>query len=182
MPDEVLFGDTWFAVTAVDGTGLFDPGRHGLEPRWIHTACWRGHICRYAVLDGQLRLRDLVVGSEGEPRKLGGVQPLDGDYPEWHYRELDIAVDYTGRLLIGAGDVDDRPYLNMGFRPAWMYSEVHDLAFRAGMLISAVDCSAELVVVRAEVFDTAARRAPGEPIEDWIARTFSLSYDYSWPR
>ncbi|MEV4314764.1 hypothetical protein [Actinocrispum sp. NPDC049592] len=38
-PDEVCFEGTWFAVTAVDGTGLFDPDAHGLAPEAFSTGC-----------------------------------------------------------------------------------------------------------------------------------------------
>ena len=49
--DEVQFEGAWFDITAVDGTGLFDPAAHGIEPRWLSTGCWRGHVCRYTVVE-----------------------------------------------------------------------------------------------------------------------------------
>lgn len=180
MPDEVLFAGRWFAVTAVDGAGLFDPTTHGLEPGPIGTACYRGYLCRYAA-DGSLTLRELALGLQDEPPRLVGAAPSHDDDPGWHYRELNIPVAFTGRLLIGDGDIPDRPYLNMGFWPAWMYSDVHELTFQAGTLLTATDRSAELAAVRRDVADTAARPAPGEETRDWISRTFSLTYAYSWP-
>jgi hypothetical protein len=181
IPDEVLYEGTWFAVTAVDGTGLFNPAAHGLEPGPVSTACWRGFVCRYAIAERQLVLRNLVLGSKEEPPELGGVQPRQNERQNWQYQELAIAVGFTGCLLIGGGDVADRPYLNMGFWPAWMYSEVYELTFRAGALVSAADHSAELAAVRASLAGRAARPAPGEPTGDWVSRTFSRTYDYSWP-
>jgi hypothetical protein len=180
-PDKVLFEGDWFAVTAVDGTGLFDPAAYGLDPRSTGTGCYRGYVCRYTVVEGRLVLRGLELGSADEPPRLGGVRPRQGEYLAWRYRGLDIPVAFTGRLLIGTGDVADGPYLNMGFWPAWMYSQVHELVLRAGVLLTAVDCSAELAGVRADIAATAARPAPGEPTRDWVSRTFSLAYDYSWP-
>jgi hypothetical protein len=90
-------------------------------------------------------------------------------------------VAFTGRLLLGRGDVDDSPYLNMGFWPAWMYREVHELTLQAGALLTATDCSAALATVRTDIATMAARPAPDEPTQEWITRTFSLAYDYSWP-
>jgi hypothetical protein len=159
-PDEVLFGGERFAVTAVDGTDFFDPTAHGLQPRPTSTACYRGYICRYAMIERRLVLRDLQLASEHEPPRLGGVQPRQDRRLAWHYYGLDNAVEFTGRLLIGNGDVVDRPYLNMGFWPAWMYSEVYELTLRSGELLAAVDCSAELAAVRAELAATAAQPTP----------------------
>jgi hypothetical protein len=177
--DQVYFEGSWFAVTAVDGTGLFDPATYGLEPRAISTGCYHGYVCRYAIVERQLVLRELDLGSDDEPPPLGGVQSRhDDEYLTWHYQGLDMPVSFTGRLLVGSGDIPDRPYLNMGFWPAWMYREVRELTLRAGELVTAADCSEALAAVRAEVV---ARPEPGEPREDWVSRTFSLAYDYSWP-
>lgn len=176
-PDEVCLEDRWFAVTAVDGTGLFDPGAHGLEPAAFSTGCYRGHVCRYAVVEKRLVLRDLEVGSEKEPPELDGVRPRFDDYL-WRYEGLAIPVAFTGRLLVGDGDPPDRPYVNMGYWAAWMYEDVRELTLRAGELVAATDCSAALAGIRATI---AVGPAAGEETGDWIDRTFSLAYDYSWP-
>ena len=179
--DEVRYERRRFWLTAVGGTGLFEPTAHGLEPQSPHTACYRGYVCHYSVVKGRLVLRKLDLGSAAEPPLLAGARAQPEEFCGWQYRGLDIAVAFTGRLLIGHGDIDDRPYLNMGFRPAWMFPEVRDLTFRAGALVTATDCSAELAAVRADVAATAAQPAAGEPTGDWISRTFSLTYAYSWP-
>ncbi|MGW2048745.1 hypothetical protein ACWCPF_26720 [Streptomyces sp. NPDC001858] len=179
-PDEVLFGGRRFWVTAVDGAGLFDPAEHGLEPGPLHTGCYRGHICKYAVVDGRLALRGLHLGSEAKPPPLDGVRPRRRD-GAWRYEGTDVPTAFTGRLLIGRDSADDLPYLHMGFAPAWTFREVHELTLRAGALLAADDCSSELAAVRADIAATAVRPAPGEPIRDWVSRTFSLAYDYSWP-
>jgi hypothetical protein len=70
----------------------------------------------------------------------------------------------------------------MGFWPAWMYADVHELRFAHGVLVEVEDRTAELASVRDRLGDTAARPAPGESTGDWIYRTFSLTFSYSWPR
>jgi hypothetical protein len=62
-----------------------------------------------------------------------------------------------------------------------MFSEVYELTFQTGALLIAADRSAELAAVRMDVADTSARPASRESTEEWISRTFSLTYDYSWP-
>ncbi|KIA64702.1 hypothetical protein [Nocardia vulneris] len=182
FPDSILFQGDSFDVTAIDGTGLFDPGAHGLEPKWIHTGCYRGYICHYAVVEQRLVLREHHIRTEDEPPRLEGVPPQqDKDGSSCHYRGLDIPVAFTGRLLIGADVIPNRPYLNMGFPPAWLFEQVYELTLRAGELLTAQDCSAAVAATRAEIITTAAKPAPGESTGDWITRTFSRTYDYSWP-
>jgi hypothetical protein len=181
LPDEVFFDGQWFSVTAVDGAGLFDPAAQGLELRWIHTACWRGHICRYAIVEQRLVLQDLAVGSDSEPPPIGVVRPQLGEFGAWQYEGVDLPVAFTGRLLIGNGELDDLPYLNMGFWPAWMFPEVYELTLRDGALVTAADCSAALAVVRADILAPDIGPDTDEPSGDWVNRTFSLAYDYSWP-
>ncbi|MEJ3656117.1 hypothetical protein WEH80_24435 [Actinomycetes bacterium KLBMP 9759] len=181
IPDEVCFEQEWFAVTAVDGAGLFDPAEHGLAPESFSTACYRGHVCRYGVVDGQLELHVLELGSKKEPPWLDDRPPAGVEPWRWQYEGLAVSTAFTGRLLIGNGDPGELPYLHMGFRPAWWFAEVRELTFEAGTLQAAADHSAELARVRTDLAATAARPAPGEPTEEWISRTFSLTFEYAWP-
>ena len=96
----MFFDGHWFSVTAVDGVGLFDPAAHGVELRGLGTGCWRGCICRYAVVERRLVLQDLEVGSDGEPSPIGAVRARQDEYNGWHYQGLDLPVAFTGRLLI----------------------------------------------------------------------------------
>jgi hypothetical protein len=91
-----------------------------------------------------------------------------------------VPVGFTGRLLVGDGEVD-RPYLHMGFWPAWMFADVFELRFERGTLTQRIDRSAELAAVRERLGPAGARPAPGESSRDWIERTFSLTFSYSWP-
>jgi hypothetical protein len=176
--DELTYRRRRYAVTAIDGDGLFDAESYGLDPEPISTGCYRGTICHYRVLRGRLLLDRLELGSRERPPALAGVEPRPG----WVYRDLAVPIAFTGRILVGRGDVDDTPYLNMGFWPAWMYAEIHELSFGAGALTDASDVSADIATVRHGLGPDAARPAPGEPTEAWIRRTFSLTYAYSWPR
>jgi hypothetical protein len=181
IADQVIFEDEQYAITAIDGTGLFHPAEHGYEPRFLSTGCYRGFVCTYAVVADRLLLRALELGSEAEPAPFDGVRPQLVEYEGWQYDGLNRPVAFTGRLLIGAGRPDVRPRLHMGFWPAWMFDQVRELTFRNGQLLTATDCSAELAAVRASVADLATEPSNGEEAGDWIDRTFSLTYDYSWP-
>lgn len=177
-PDEVRFSRRQFDLTAVDGTGLFDPAGHGVTVRWLGTGCYRGYICRYAVVRRRLVLRHLTVGSDVEPASLDGVRPRADSYG-WQYEGLSLPVAFTGRLLIGGDFLG--PVLGMGYSPAWVFADVRELDFRDGSLLGVTDCSAALDLVREALDVLGTRPDDAEPSENWIARSFSLSYEYSWP-
>ncbi|GAA1513437.1 hypothetical protein GCM10009827_030010 [Dactylosporangium maewongense] len=189
LPDEVLHDGEWHAVTAVDGAGLFDPAGHGIEVTAMSTACWRGFVCRYRVDAGRLLLQDAELGAPATapPVPLFGVLPGHSAYPKglrgrWSYSDVDAPVAFTGRLLVGAG-IAGIGFLHMGFRPAYGYERVAELRFDGGVRTAAHDRSAELAEVRRRLSEACSRPgpAPGETSGDWIDRTFSLSFEYSWP-
>jgi hypothetical protein len=49
------------------------------------------------------------------------------------------------------------------------------------VLTECLERSGELATVRERHARAAARPAPGETIRDWVGRTFSLTFEYSWP-
>jgi len=188
IPDEVRYRGERYAITAVEGMGLFDPADHGVTPGPLGTGCWRGFQCRYRIRQGRLLLYDVHIGrpEDGDtPRPLFGVRAVHaGRYFLFSdglvYRFLKAPVPFSGRLLLCAGYMHVG-YLHMGFNPAWLYSRVHEISFEAGRVTSRHDRSAALAAARDRLGQDGLRPAPGEPGRDWIDRTFSLSFDYSWP-
>lgn len=186
IPDEVRYRRRWWALTAVDGAGMFDPANKGLTPGPLGTGCWRGYQCRYRIHRGRLILYSMLMGRpDGDPLPLFDVPPVPADRKSvfrgaLHYRGLAEPMPFTGRLLLAAGYVHVG-YLNMGFRPAWLYERIYEVAFESGRQTWAHDRSATLAAVRQRLGEAGLRPAGDEPSKDWIGRTFSLSFDYSWP-
>ena len=188
IPDEVRYEGCRYALTAVDGGDLFDPAAHGVQAGPLSTACWRGFICTYSVEDGRLILERVEIGQSPEQREvptLFGIQARTATAGAFHpgalvYRQLAAPVDFPGRLLIAAGPAEVG-YLNMGFRPAWLYHRVYELVFHQGRLTSAHDRSAELAEVRRLLGSDGVKPRSDEPTGAWIERAFSLTFDFSWP-
>jgi hypothetical protein len=189
IPDTVHYHDGKYVLTAVDGEPPFDPAGHGLAPRAASTACWRGHLCAYRIDVDHLLLEHLHVGAladGGEPPPLHGTAPRHASrrgFPAWAayvYPHLAMPLDFTGRLLVAADPVDGG-YLNMGFPPAWRFARVHELRFAGGRLTEACDRSTALATVRDQLGSTGYGPRDGESSGDWIDRTFSLTFAYSWP-
>lgn len=182
-----MHDDAWHSITAVDGTGLFDAAEHGFPPTAISTACYRGGLYRYRVDGRRLVLHAAEIGAPPgtPPVPLLGVEPGRSAFPaafrgRLSYVDLDAPVGFTGRLLIGAEPVSIGR-LHMGFRPAYSFARVWELTFDNGELTASADRSADLAEVRRRRADIEPGPAPGEATTDWIDRTFSLSFSYSWP-
>lgn len=62
IPDEVRFRGDRYAVTAVEGVGLFDPTGHGIEPGSLGSACRRGFVALYSIRGDQLELSAVRTG------------------------------------------------------------------------------------------------------------------------
>ena len=187
LPDEIRYRGRLYAITAVDGHGLFNPAGHGLEPDMLSTACWRGSWCHYALRHGRLILTTVQLGrSTAPPNPLFGVKPrvspaTDIHPGAWHYRRLDTAMAFTGRLLIGHGHLHVGR-LAMGFPPAWLYQRVHELRFTAGRLTSTQNRSIAVAMIRHRLGADGLQPGPGQTRAAWVHRTFSLDFDYSWPQ
>jgi hypothetical protein len=188
IPDILRFRDQEYAVTAVDGSGLFDPQARGLQTGMLSTGCWRGYICTYEITASRLLLREVELGrsnANDEPL-LFGVAPTEaGGRPAIHrhalvYTGLATPIEFTGRLLVGRDRIH-LGYLNMGFPPAWLCEVVYDLVFDQGRLVAVHNRSAAMAEIRDRLGTDGLRRRDGQTMEDWISAAFSLSYEYSWP-
>jgi hypothetical protein len=177
-PDQVRYRNHLYAIAAIDGRGLFDPEEHGIRSEWPGTACWRGYVARYEVSRGRLLLREIEIGrgDQVDPPALFGVAAVTAGrkarYPgSLLYTRMAGPIEYTGRLLIGAGYLS-RYYVHLGFAPAWQFETVHELVFDGGRLVEARDVSGAMAEIR-EWPDDAVRRP---------AVTQTLAYEESWPR
>ena len=168
-----------FLLVGVEGSGLFDPSRYGLETRPTTTANWRGWIARYAVDRDRLtlvQLKDVGLSSEQmeSPPAVEGVTPTatGGSHA---YEDLNVQVDFTGRLLI-ARDFIQSLYRHMGFHPAWKFEESWELDVAHGVVTSSRDVSMEMRELRKRI----ERGDTGDPDDvstpGWIARTFRLDF------
>ena len=130
-----------YGIAGVNGE-LFGPEKWGMHPVSMITACWRGYIATYALLDDILVLHNLDVNlGEFKDNKfypetgpeINGTKPEinDLDSSNNFYKDLNLAIKLTGGLLI-ADDFIAELYVHMGFHPAWKYKEVHELIFDEG--------------------------------------------------
>jgi hypothetical protein len=192
VADNVELDGQMYDVAGVRGGPLFDPAAHRIKPGMLSTACWRGYICWYSVMDSSLRLVRLVVGEESRMagRKVSSSTTLLGrsfaptrSWPAhgWEVAGLDMLIPITGSLLVGQGFIQST-YVHMGFHPAWKFETVIELSFENGAVTAARDRSGEVAAFRQRL-ESGAAADPDGPRggTSWVERTFSLDYSRSLP-
>jgi hypothetical protein len=180
-------------ICGVDGGQLFAPSEHGLRVRMLHTACWRGYYCQYAVRDDRLLVMEVTCGlhtddianiqAGGGPRLFD--KPLRGRVfrvsyedvetgekffshhvtrDEYQVTDLATPIDFTGGLLLARGETPEL-LAHYGYPAAYSFHEVLELVVEHGRVIDRVDHSAALEGYRARL-ETWANR----PRRSWYAR------------
>lgn len=193
--DIVTYEGEGYDLAGISGSGLFDPGEHGMEPTSWCTACWRGYTAAYKVEDDTLFLDRLSVcltepgmAGEREVQKVQapaveGIAPQDiseqGSVFEYRYENMHLPVPFTGGLLLAQDFLEDL-YVHMGFHPAWKYRRVHELLFEEGRLTGVSDVSKKLAMLRSKM--KKAKLEPGletppKDLIEWIAECFSRDYE-----
>lgn len=179
--DRVRWRGGDYLLVGADGSPLFDPLEHGLDPAPTTTANWRGWVATYEVRNDSLVLAELTDvgyprGADGSHPELRGIEPTqDGDRGPFRYEELDWPLAFSGRFLIARGFIQSL-YRHMGFHPAWKFEESWELSFEDGRLSDARDLSAEMRQTRQEI-DTGRAEDPDDTTRPgWIERTFSLDF------
>jgi hypothetical protein len=186
ISDVVMYHGKPHAIAGINGSGLFDPADHGLQPVTISTACWRGYYCTYEVADGSLVLTKLNIGldEKNQASEHGGGPLLFGKAPRrdklrgYSYRGLQEVVPFSGGLLVADGFIEEL-YVHMGFHPAWKFRGVHEVLFEKGKVVKETDRSAEIAEFRemissGQLEPTAADNR--EEIKNWVEQCFSLKY------
>lgn len=185
--DIFLMENKKYDIAGVNGE-LFVPEKFGMRPIGVITACWRGYVATYALLEDILVLNNLNVSlgkftdnkffPEIGP-EINGIKPLnDSNSFNNFYKDLNLPIKLSGGILIANGFIAEL-YVHMGFHPAWKYKEVHELIFDEGKLKEKRNLSSKMAQIREELADTPLRPVLDEvKLSEWIDSTFRLDYDH----
>lgn len=190
--DHIMYINKDYSVLTIKGTNLFVPESYGLRPISPHTANYRGWQGKYTVYNDKLLLSDLRVFHDASINTptINGHSPTVNEHSliaqlrkqmliaDCTYSNLDMAIDFTGGMLI----VDDCIKLS-GCHYFWRYTDVFELVFQQGQLISANNHSDFVQAIREKYFidneldtvsDVAVSR--NKELNQWIKNT--LKFDY----
>lgn len=181
--DEFEFQGKKYSLVGVNGQGLFNPAQYDMVPMSTCSACWRGFLCKYAVVDNKLVLDSLQISLEEssvKDPKINNKLPSDSKDSifNFHYKGLNLQLDFTGGILIGDGFIEDL-YVHMGYHPAWKYKNVIEFYFNNGEMFSYNDVSKKLKQIRKKMKKEMKKGSPypdGPDLQSWISSTFKLDY------
>ena len=178
MSDDFLYQNEKYVLAGVSGTGLFNPEDYDMFPYSSCTACWRGYLVSYAIVNDKLVVQTLDVNLR-ETKKLNGKKPKKGkDHFKFTYPKLNLELDFTGTLMI-AKDFIREMYVHMGFQRPMTYRRVYELKFENGRFISERDLSEAMAERRKEnpTLDATPKSPHDTDVKNWISDTFSLEYE-----
>ncbi len=167
-----ISGQTYTIDRCSDRSQLFDPRAQGisLSEHSFSTACNQGFYCEYIVSDNRLLLRELNFYpsyAEYLKFKYGRSEALFyGKSPKsspssrlsgmWQYQDLYYPIDYNGGLVICTGYTRRDIILSNTNPPFFLYENVYEAIFDAGILIDIVDYSLQVKQVRERVISERA--------------------------
>jgi len=187
--DDFLYNEHRFNISAIEfPEKFFDVKEFGVKPVFVHTACWRGYLAEFSILNGTLILKNFNTNSidkNYQPIAINGVLPkvykrnssnfsrfLKGNV---QYKDLNMVIPYNGRVLITDVFIRER-YVHMGFHSPLNYVIVIELTFDNGMLTNSVDLS-DVVAILREKQELEPEGSKYSRLPSWIEDSFDLSYD-----
>ena len=143
---------------------LFTPAKYGYKPVMSSTACIRGYIVTYEIVDNLLTLQTLYIShrelsflssSKKQPPNLNNVQAEKADTVEargceWGFEKVNLPINYTGGLVF-ATDFIQSLYIHIGFQDVWKYNTVIEGLFRNGELVWEKDQSESVAALRKQI-------------------------------
>ena len=190
--DKFIFRGTKYSVAGISEGELFDPATLDLEPSRACTACYRGYVATYSVVNDRLVIANLDVNlieegdksfsrQEGPP--INGIRPTgtekEFDLFNNYYQGINYHLEYSGGILIADGFISNL-YVHMGFHPAWKYEYVIELIFEKGRLAGELDRSEEMVEMRNKVDHLKGYSSESGPTRDEIRRFVESAFDRSY--
>lgn len=120
LPDTLIYAEHEYRLVSIlDEKNFFDVASLGITINGCSTANYSGRLARFAVVDDELLLKDLAIRTSQSlpinnvlPRKITIKEQVAnfGDYysefgsiflgGDNYYLDLNIPVEYTGKLLI----------------------------------------------------------------------------------
>lgn len=165
-----LFNPNRFSYHIVGGKELFDPSSYHIQTIKNTSACSRGYICNYEIIENNLYL--MHVGLHCQKRDTLGIRyrkeggpPLFGKFPNrvlqrkgsqyiyCNYENLHQLISYSGIVSIANGTVNNKLISTAeDIYPIYKYKTVYDLTFEIGYLASCEDLSPQMARFRNMLF------------------------------
>jgi hypothetical protein len=146
IPDTFVYQGEKYELVGLDGGKLVTPQDYGMNPKMLHTACYRGFYSTYEITNDGLFLTEMVIGEVEEGHKsIQGIMPKlppqdSHGYPT--YQGLRLLTPFIGKLKLGKDFINEL-YVHMGYQDVTSYETLLEFTFDAGKLVSMENISVE---------------------------------------
>lgn len=178
-------------LVGIRGDELPIPIDFGIDTGMASTACWRGYIMRYKIIENRLILDGFWFNSKNiEVPEINGVSAIDlskettkKDWMdrqfEFKYKNLDMTIQFDGSLWL-AKDFIDSEYVHMGFQSPTAYKTVLKFDFKEGIIVNVEDKSNAVEIARkkGDCKDDRPRSMNPRDLNEWIMKRFSLDIEF----
>jgi hypothetical protein len=172
ISDKFMFRNENYELIGMRGGNLFSPEQVEMQPKMIHTACYRGFYATYEVNDDGLYLLELTIREANDNYiPINGRHPKNGDH-QATYHNLNLQVLLSGKIRLARGFIKDL-YIHMGFQKPTAFKTVYDLTFNGGRVQEIKDRSEEMEKKRGAF---KSRYESGNKVQG-IGDAFSLNMD-----
>lgn len=181
ISNKFIYQENDFDVLGYSKDLEFSPRDYGLRPVALHSALWSGYYYELEVVNNQLVIKNLYINnSEDDYPEILGVLPDDRkeDLGLYVYLSVNIPLDYSGKVLLGAGFIN-KYYHHMGYQEPYAYENLFILTFRDGILVEGEDISEKAALEREEVDKDPLGYMEKEKsiLSEYIEKAFSLDID-----
>jgi len=177
----------------------FDIYSFGFKPFSPATSLHRGYIASFAKnRNRQLILRNLSVfheDSSGQKApKINGKYPeiieevawlgeVKGDRFYYEYKNVDLSLDYTGRLLISEGRIG-RSCIHKGLQSSASYETVIELTFKNGLFIRKINLFEMALSLQDQVpLKNGQKVIPeGDALWEWLYEQYCFPFEHGFDR
>ncbi|MDE7422751.1 MAG: hypothetical protein K2N51_03530 [Lachnospiraceae bacterium] len=186
--DRFIYKGDNYSIVAISNPIQFNPLDYGINPVACCSACWNGYWCDYHISMKGIMLQNLYINSENDYYpEINNVNPEKEDKKSFQYmghhlyRNINIFMEYTGKILIGKGFIN-KYYIHMGYQRAWAYEVLEELVFDNGKLVKTVDHSEMAKKLRKELENRPEEiKKISDNIPLFVEESFSLEMkDKAW--
>ncbi len=143
ISDTFIFKCEEHSLIGMKGGDLASPEQFGMEPKMLHTACYRGFYASYELTEEALYLRKLTLREmNGNYLPIEGIQPAKEEY-QATYHGLSVVVPFTGKIRL-AKDFIKELYIHMGYQKLTAFKTVLDITLKSGRVVEIKDRSQEM--------------------------------------
>jgi hypothetical protein len=180
ISDKFIFNNKEYELSAIEFPQNFlDFSQFKLEPMELNTACWRGFISTFAVINNKLMLDEIYTNNGNKKEfiipEINGKKPKIeipdnlvesyADYKILNYTNIKYVMNYTGAIIIASKFID-KYYVHMGFKSPINFKNIIKLKFINGDLTDVNDLSK----IGAKISKNRKRLSEGEQELDVIHR------------